>query len=105
MNKIKCVIKNPGKKAYFAEIDNTLNCLQKTVDGPIETVSIAPDLVIICNEEGLLRDYKFNCTVTGIQFFGTIIFVGKKEDDFADMPIGEDDFKFAFSDLFKRGRY
>lgn len=96
MNKIKVMVKEPHKKPHMAELDNTLESLQKTVDGPIETVRIASDLTIICDEEGLLKDKCFNCTVTGIQLFGTIIFAGVKENEFADLPISEDDFKFAF---------
>lgn len=102
MNKIKVMVKEPHKKPHMVELDNTLESLQKTVEGRIETVRIAPDLTIICDEEGLLKDKRFNCTVTGIQLFGTIIFVGVKDDEFADLPISEEEFKFAFSNLYRR---
>ena len=56
MNKIKVMVKEPHKKPHMVELDNTLESLQKTVEGRIETVRIAPDLTIICDEEGLLKD-------------------------------------------------
>lgn len=50
--KIKVIIKQPGRAPYVTNISNTLENLQKTVDGYIETVTLCSDLVIICNEEG-----------------------------------------------------
>lgn len=48
------VYKAPGRKAEPREIDNTLEELQATVGGYIETFRIAQDAVVICNEEGKL---------------------------------------------------
>lgn len=54
--KIKVIVKDPEKPARVVWISNTLENLQKTVGGYIETVTISTDAVIICNEEGNLLD-------------------------------------------------
>ena len=72
-NKIKVYIKEPGKSPELKSIDNTLEALQQTVGGYIETVTLADNSVIICNEEGRLRGLPFNCLIWGCDFLGTII--------------------------------
>ena len=86
MNKIKVVIKNPGTKPYTTWISDTLENLQRTVEGPIETVTVARDVVIICNEEGPIKRLPFNCKVFGQAYVGTIIFAGIEGDEFASLP-------------------
>lgn len=86
MNKIKVVIKNPGTKPYTTWISDTLENLQKTVEGPIETVTVARGVVIICNEEGRIKGLPYNCKAAGVDFAGTIIFAGIEGDEFANLP-------------------
>ena len=57
---MQVVRKDPGKPPVITQVKNTLEALQQAVGGPIETVTIARDAVIICNEEGCLRDLPFN---------------------------------------------
>ena len=38
------------------DIDGDLSSMQQEVDGHIETVTIAKDLVLVCDEEGRLKD-------------------------------------------------
>lgn len=52
---MKVIYKAPGCAPEPRDIPNTLEELQATVGGYIETVTIASDAVIICNEEGRLR--------------------------------------------------
>lgn len=99
-DKIKVIIKRPDEEYGHEEvINNTLERIQMIVKGYIECVSLAsstlgmdgncvlPGLAIICNEEGRLMDLPHNCVVDGIDFCGTIIAVGTKGDEFADIPI------------------
>ena len=67
-------------------VRNELQSLQQLVGGDIETVTVSTDLVIICNEEGRLRNLPYNMTLFGIDFLGTIVFAGAKGDEFADVP-------------------
>ena len=69
MRKIKVIIKEPGKKPRCVNISDTLENLQKTVDGYIETVSFATDFVVICDEEGRLKNKPYCCNICGVNFF------------------------------------
>lgn len=85
--KISVLIKDPGRKPRHVWIQNSLNSLQKTVGGYIETVTLANDCVVICNEEGRLMGMPHNCTICGIDFVGTIVIAGIDGDEFSDMPV------------------
>ncbi len=84
--KINVIIKEPGKTARRADVENDLETLQGYVGGYIETVTLCTDLVIICNEEGRLLDLPYTTTICGMDFFGTIILAGIDGDEFADCP-------------------
>lgn len=66
-------------------ISNTLENLQRTVGGYIETVTISTDAVIICNEEGKLLGLPHNCRFCGCDFVGTLIIVGIDKDEFCSL--------------------
>lgn len=86
MEKILVVIKEPGQPARIEpQFENTLEAFQKAVGGYIETVTLTPELVIICNEEGRLLDLPNNVSVRGVDFVGTIVACGVKDDDFASL--------------------
>ena len=88
MNKIKVIIKRPDEDiGHVTWISNTLKALQEIVGGYIETVTLAEDMVIICNEEGLIKNLPPNCKICGHWFVGTIILAGVDGEEFADVPI------------------
>ena len=85
-NQIMVLIKEPGEDARVEPLfDNTLEAFQKTVGGYIETVTVDPGLVIICNEEGRLKGLPFNVELLGIGFVGTIVIAGVRGDEFASL--------------------
>lgn len=86
MKKIRVLIKRPGEMPYTAWMSDTLENLQRTVGGYIETVTIRRGLVVICDEEGRLKGYPHNCTIDGIEFVGVIIIAGVSGDDLASYP-------------------
>ena len=88
MKQIRVLIKEPGKAGRIEEIPNTLEDLQKLVGGYIETFTFVSDAVVICNEEGRLKNLPYNCDLFGISFVGTIIFAGVDGEEFADLPDG-----------------
>lgn len=96
MAKIRAIVKRWDEEyGHMTSVSNTLKNLQNIVDGYIETVTLreTPDsepIVIICNEEGLISDLQYNCTIAGHQLFGDIVVVGVDGDEFGDIPI---DFK------------
>lgn len=83
--KIRVIIKEPGKAPRYEEIENDLETLQMIVGGYIETVTLY-DTVIICDEEGRLNGKAMNCRLYGQQLCGTIIVAGIDGEEFADAP-------------------
>ena len=83
---MKAIRKEPGCAPELIDIDNTLKALQTEVGGYIETVTIASDAVVICNEEGRILGLPDNCRVCGVDFVGTILVVGRNKDEFCDVP-------------------
>ena len=100
--KIKVIIKRPGEKPYSTWISNSLEKLQRTVGGYIETFTISnPKMVLICNEEGRIQNLSYNCKVGPSSFVGTIVFAGIDGDQFADIPISFQEFKQIYPQLFE----
>lgn len=86
---MKAIRKKPGCAPEIIEVENTLKALQAEVSGYIETVTIASDAVIICNEEGRILGLPDNGRVCGVDFVGTVLIVGTKGDEFCDVPEAE----------------
>lgn len=101
MGKIGVFIKEPGKVPRHVNISPTLENLQKTVGGYIETVTLSTDLVVICDEEGRIKGKPYCCEVVGVDFVGTVVFVGADGDEFADVPCTFSDFKRMFPRLWE----
>lgn len=103
--KIKVIIKRPDEKVgHRTNISASLRNLQKTVDGPIEVVR-CDGLMIICNEEGLLRGLEPNFKmITNGRFHhfdiicGTVIVAGEDGSEFGDIPIGLADWRYYLKD-------
>jgi len=68
-------------------IDNDLHELQKLVGGYIETLTVATDCCVICNDEGRILGMPENCNFCGIDFAGPILLVGVDGDEFTDCPM------------------
>lgn len=83
---MKVIRKKPGCAPEVIEVENTLKALQDEVGGYIETVTIASDAVVICNEEGRILGLPDNCRFGGVDFVGTILVVGRNKDEFCDVP-------------------
>lgn len=99
MGKIGVIIKEPGRVPRHVNISDTLENLQKTVGGYIETVALCSDLVVICDEEGRIKGKPHCCNIGGVDFCGTVILAGVDGDEFADIPLGYGDFKRLFPQL------
>ena len=97
--KISALVKDPGRVPRHVWISNSLEALQKAVEGYIETVTLATDLVVICNEEGRLMGLEPNCNICGYDFVGTIIMVGTDGEDFTDLPAEWKTMKLLFPQI------
>jgi hypothetical protein len=101
MAKIGVIIKEPGRVPRHVNISDTIENLQKTVGGYIETVTLCSDLVVICDEEGRIKGKPHCCNIGGVDFCGTIIPAGVDGDEFADVPCAFADFKRLFPRLWE----
>lgn len=99
--KISVFIKEPGRRPRHVNVSPSLENLQRIVGGFIETVTVRPSLVIICDEEGRLKGKDHCCNVRGIDFVGTIVFCGVNGDEFKDVPMSFNEFKVLFPSLFR----
>lgn len=95
------MIKEPGKVPEFRNVPDELKAFQDLVGGYIETVTIATDLLIVCNEECRILGMPYNCTVGGYDFFGPIVIVGFSGDEFTDLPLSDYEMKLCFETLFE----
>ena len=102
--KIKVIIKEPGRYPRSVHISDTLENLQRTVGGYIETVTLASDLCVICDEEGRLKGKEHCCSLGGIDFCGTVILCGVDAEncEFCDIPYGFDTAKKLFPAMFAK---
>lgn len=79
-----------GSGARAIDIENKLEAFQEAVDGYIETVTLVPDeVVMIVNEEGLLRGLGINPLATalyGSAIVGGAVVVGIDGEEFCDVP-------------------
>lgn len=83
----------------FGVVENDLESMQKLVGGYIEVVTISrdPKLILICDEEGLLKGKAINSSVPDLREFryapqmiaGDCFICGASEDgEFASLPGG-----------------
>ena len=86
--KIKAIVKRPDEPVgHMTNISNTLKNFQRIVEGPIEVVKVADDVVIIANEEGKLRGLEANFVMGQDVIVGEVAVVGVDGDEFSDVPI------------------
>ena len=82
---MRVMSKEPGKGWKIAEIENTLEALQRGVGGKLEAVTLASDACVLCNEEGRLLGMPYNTTICGVSFAGPLLIVGIAGEDFAGL--------------------
>ena len=82
---MRVIYKAPGGKPEIRDIPNTLEELQASVGGYIESCTFATNATVICNEEGRLRGLPYNCRFLGVDFVGPILVFGIEGDEFTDL--------------------
>ncbi len=102
MRKIKVVIKRPDEEyGHMTNISDTLENLQKTVGGHIETVTLLPAtdrcgaLIAIVNEDGKRLGLDPNMRIPGDLIVGTMIICGVAGEEFTDIPCSFQSWKSA----------
>lgn len=87
---MKILVKEPNKKPYVTEIDNTLEGIQSIIDGFFEIIRIPnlPGLCCVCDDVGKLKDLPYNFTIYNDDIVGTVFFVNEEHADFVDINEG-----------------
>lgn len=86
--KIKAIIKRPDEEVgHMTNISPSLENLQKTVGGYIETVPITEKLMLLCDEEGKLKNREPNIWIGQELIVGAVIICGVNGEEFDDIPI------------------
>ena len=99
VKRITVIICEPGKLPRIDHIENTLEEMQKIVGGPIESHSFAEDACIVCNEKGRLKRLTPCVKLFGMEFVGTCMVVGIREEEFCSVP------ENAYNLLFRRNEH
>lgn len=92
---IRVLVVEPGKDPEVRVIENSLEGIQQIVQGYIECVMLhdkaGEDLVLICNEEGKIRNLPMNAAVAEIDdvIFGTFLIASTDRDEFASLTDGQ----------------
>lgn len=90
---LKAIIKRPDEKAgHVTWINDSLENLQRIVEGPIEVVGIGRGIIMICNENGKLLGLEPNfwinrTSITADLIVGTVIICGEDGDEFGDVML------------------
>lgn len=97
MRKIKVIIKRPDEPiGHVTWISDTLENLQRTVEGRIEVVRAFSKVLLICNEEGKTLGMENNFRM-GLVFpdmiVGPVIVCGEDGEEFGDVPITRQQWK------------
>lgn len=79
------VVKEVGKRPEVREIEGTLKEMQAIVDGNIEAIYLPDGLVMVCDEEGKIKDKTDNFRFGWDYIVGDVFFVGAGEEDFVSL--------------------
>lgn len=83
---MRAIIKEVGQKPRVTDIENTLEALQQAVGGYIEVINLNENTVLICDEEGKIKDKPFNFVLSGVDVIvGDVLFVNTSGEDFTDI--------------------
>ena len=84
---MKILVFEPGKHPRVDDIPHTLERMQAIVGGTIQAIYPWNECAaLVCDDEGLLKEYPFNRKVEGNVIFGTFFICGIDECDFTDLP-------------------
>lgn len=77
-------------RGYVGQIENTLKAKQSYVGGLIQAVSLTPEIIVICNDEGKIQQFPPNrawVESSGVVdfFAGNILCVRHSGDEFASI--------------------
>lgn len=84
---MKVARKRPGEPWEFAEIENSPGAFQAEVEGDIKSFIVCSDACLVVNKESITLNLPFNFRWGTVHFYGTVLWVGVKGDEFGDVPL------------------
>ena len=82
---MKAIIKEVGKPPKVVDIENTLEEMQKIVGGNIEVIRVRSNILMLCDEEGKLKNKPYNFDLGNDLIVGNVLFVNSKGEDFTSL--------------------
>ena len=89
--------KDAGESPKLVQIENSLEAVQQAVGGYVETVTFCSDAVLLCDEEGKIKNRPMNVKLFGEELVGTILIVGVNGDEFTDLKDPDNLCRFLFN--------
>lgn len=100
---IHVIIKHVGSDAYFADIENSDDAFCALVGGSAERTLLAKDLAVFCSEDACMNGERYNVSICGKQFFGTLLVCGVRGDEAVGLPIEDGTARRVLCSLFADG--
>lgn len=97
--KVSVLIKDPGKNPRHVNISMNPENLRKYVGDCMEVYAPCSDACFISSAAGY-PGILFNFTMFDHRFYGPVIFVGKKDSEYSDVPISFNEAKKIFPEMF-----
>ena len=104
MNKIRVLIKEPGKVPRSVWISPTKENLEKHVGGMIVNTFISSDVVLISRAGAEFAGEGLTAQIAHRRYFGTLIFAGADGKGYADLPRSPGAMKKLFPSLWDEGK-
>lgn len=98
---IRVFVNRPGQDPCQVSIPAEPEAIMDLVGGCPKEIAVSTDLVILYDEDGNLTDKPYTCTFGTNRLVGTLVFVGIKDDEWADCPLSYSEFRATFPALFQ----
>lgn len=89
MLNMKAMVYEINQQGIWTDIDSSLDALQELVGGYIELVGMGNGVVMLVDEEGLLKHKPRNFTLqdrgAAADIYGTVVFLRVKGEDFCSL--------------------
>lgn len=86
---LKIVYVEPGRAPFVSEVRSDLKSIQKTVGGLIEPLYMDDGTILVCNDEGKLKDMPGNRRLGDSIIVGPFFMVGNGGEDFRSLTDAE----------------
>ena len=85
MAKIRAVLKHPGRKPVVMLVDNSIDAMEKQVEGTIGHKMLGGGTAILYNRKANKFDHKRNTRYQGTTYLGNVVFVAVKDNQFSSL--------------------